>query len=315
MTTRARGTREADRAGRLHGLASSDGRTRASVDLRGGGLHSLTLDGEPIVHTYDAAGPAPCCSGALLFPWPNRVRGGRWLHDGVEHHLEVDEPELGHAIHGVVRAATFRITSTSADSVTVSTVVEPRPGYPFQVELDTTYTTEATGLRVDHTIRNLSEGPAPVALGAHPYVRVGTAPAEDLQLTVLAARHLPVDATLIPVGDDPVDGDVDLREGRVLAGREVNTCYHALSPQGDAYRHRLTAADGRSVEVWTDTSFAYLQVYVTDKFPDSDQGLTCAIAVEPMTAAPDALNSGLGLRWLAPDETWDLSWGLRARGW
>jgi aldose 1-epimerase len=34
-----------------------------------------------------------------------------------------------------------------------------------------------------------------------------------------------------------------------------------------------------------------------------------------MTAAPDALNSGRGLRWLGPDESWDLSWGLRAEGW
>ncbi len=314
MTVPSR-TSNARQVGRLVCLASQDGRTDATVDLRGGGLHSLTLDGEPLVHTYDAAGSAPFCSGALLFPWPNRVRGGRWWRDGIEHQLEVDEPELGHANHGLVRAATFRVTSVNAESVTVSTVVEPRPGYPFQVGLDTTYTTEATGLRVDHAIRNLSAGPAPVALGAHPYVRVGAAPAEDLQLTVHAARHLPVDATLIPVGDEPVDGSIDLREGRVLARREVNTCYHALVPQGDAFRHRVTAADGRAVEVWTDTSFAYVQVYVTDQFPDSGHGLTRALALEPMTAAPDALNSGRGLRWLAPEENWDLSWGLQARGW
>lgn len=309
------GFREARRAGRLVRLASPDGRTHATIDLRGGGLHSLTLDDEPLVHTYDIAGSAPFCSGALLFPWPNRVRGGRWLHDGIEHQLEVDEPELGNANHGFVREATFRSTSTSADRVTVSTVVEPRPGYPFQVRLDTTYTAEPTGLRVDHTILNQSAGPAPVALGTHPYVRVGTAPTENLRLTVLAARHLPVDANLIPVRDEPVAGSVDLREGRVLAEREVNTCYHALTPQGDAHRHRLAAADGRAVEVWTDMSFAYVQVYVMDTFPDPDRGPARAVAVEPMTAAPDALNSGRGLRWLAPGETWDLSWGLQALGW
>ena len=80
-------------------------------------------------------------------------------------------------------------------------------------------------------------------------------------------------------------------------------------------RHRLSAADRRAVEVWTDRSFAFVQVYVMDAFPDPDQGRTRAVAIEPMTAAPDALNSGLGLRWLAPDETWDLSWGLQAQGW
>jgi aldose 1-epimerase len=32
-----------------------------------------------------------------------------------------------------------------------------------------------------------------------------------------------------------------------------------------------------------------------------------------MTAPADAFNSGEGLRWLAPGETWDLGWGIRYR--
>jgi aldose 1-epimerase len=306
---------EARQAARLVRLASPGRRTHATIDLRGGGLHSLTVDGEPLVHTYDPTGPVPCCSGSLLFPWPNRVRGGRWEHDGIEHQLEVDEPELGNANHGFVLDIDFRLDSTGASRVTVSTVVEPRPGYPFEVSLTTTYTAEAVGLRVDHVIRNQSAGPAPVALGAHPYVGVGATPTQDLRLSVLAARHLLVDASLIPVRDEDVDGDVDLREGRVLAGREVNTCYHELHAAAGAYRHTLRAPDGRAVELWTDLSFAYVQVYVTDEFPDPAHGRTRAVAIEPMTAAPDALNSGRGLRWLGPDESWDLSWGLRAEGW
>ena len=308
-------TRGAGPVGRLVRLASPGGRTCAAVDLRGGGLHSLTVDGEPLVHTYDPLGPVPDCAGSVLFPWPNRVRGGRWEHDGTEHQLEVNEPELGNANHGLVLDATFRVDSAGVESVTVSTVVEPRPGYPFEVSLSTTYTAEATGLRVDHTIGNRTAGPAPVALGTHPYVRVGTVPTQDLCLTIPATRHLPVDATLIPVRDAAVDAAVDLRDGQRLAGRELNTCYHGLEAEGDIYRHTLVAPDGRGVELWTDTSFAYVQVYVTDTFSDPVHGRTHAIAVEPMTAAPDALNSGRGLRWLAPGQSWALSWGLRATGW
>lgn len=308
-------TREARQAARLVRLASPGGRTHASIDLRGGGLQSLTLDGTPLVHSYDPAGPVPYCSGSLLFPWPNRVRGGRWAHDGIELQLEVDEPELGNANHGFVREASFRAGPTSADGVTVSTVVEPRPGYPFEVSLATTYTAEATGLRVDHRIRNLSPGPAPVALGAHPYVRVGDVPTEQLSLTVRAGRYLQVDAALVPLRDEPVDAEVDLRGGRTLSGPGVNTCYLDLELEGAEHRHVLVAPDGRTVEVWADRSFAYVQVYVTDAFPDPAGRLTRAVAVEPMTAAPDALNSGRGLRWLAPGESWDLAWGVRAVGW
>ena len=40
-------------------------------------------------------------------------------------------------------------------------------------------------------------------------------------------------------------------------------------------------------------------------------GLGLAVAIEPMTAAPNALNTGLGLRWLEPDENWVVRWGIR----
>ena len=35
-----------------------------------------------------------------------------------------------------------------------------------------------------------------------------------------------------------------------------------------------------------------------------------AIAVEPMTAPADALNSGLGLRWIEPGASWSGHWGI-----
>ena len=39
-----------------------------------------------------------------------------------------------------------------------------------------------------------------------------------------------------------------------------------------------------------------------------------AVALEPMTAPPDALNSGTGLIWLEPGESWTSSWGVRYEG-
>ena len=35
------------------------------------------------------------------------------------------------------------------------------------------------------------------------------------------------------------------------------------------------------------------------------------MAIEPMTAPPDALNSGDGLRWLSPGDTWEARWGIQ----
>jgi aldose 1-epimerase len=75
-------------------------------------------------------------------------------------------------------------------------------------------------------------------------------------------------------------------------------------------RHRLEAADGRAVELWTDENFGYVEVYIRPRFPHIEGAghparVGSAVAIEPMTAPPDAFNSGLGLRWLAPGETWE----------
>jgi aldose 1-epimerase len=77
----------------------------------------------------------------------------------------------------------------------------------------------------------------------------------------------------------------------------------------------LSAADGTAVVLWADPVFRWAQVFSPDSFPGPgmpDQRI--ALAVEPMTCAVDALNSGDGLLWLQPGDTWSASWGLRPEG-
>ena len=59
--------------------------------------------------------------------------------------------------------------------------------------------------------------------------------------------------------------------------------------------------------MWADPDFGWVQVFTPGGFPDRGR----AVAVEPMTCPPDALNSGLGLITVAPGESWTGSWGLR----
>jgi aldose 1-epimerase len=75
----------------------------------------------------------------------------------------------------------------------------------------------------------------------------------------------------------------------------------------------LTAPDGSRTTLWQSTAWGYVQVFTTHAMPTAD-GPIDAIAVEPMTAPPDALNSGQGLIWLESGETWEGSWGLRYAG-
>lgn len=284
---------------------------RASVDLVGGGLRALSLGPMDLIEPYPVGQPPPHGAGAILFPWPNRVRDGLWTQRGVNHHLPLNEVNLGNAAHGLVGDNVFAVEAQTLSNATVSTVIEPQPGYPFQVRLEVTYRLTDDGLDVCHQITNESMWPAPVALGQHPYIRVGDVPAADLTLLIDADTYFQTDAQLIPVSELPVDGSpADLRQGRQVCLLDLNTCYGNLHLADGRNRHLVLAPDGRGVEVWTSPDFGFVQIYTCSIFPrESGDGL--GLAVEPMTAPADALNSGRGLNWLQPKASWTLSWGIR----
>jgi len=153
-------------------------------------------------------------------------------------------------------------------------------------------------------------------VGAHPYFRVGDVPVERLTLEVRAARHLELDERLVPVAVREVEpgGEFDLSAPRELGRVDLNVGYQdvATGPEGAAV---LTAPDGARLVVWQDEPFRWLQVFTPRDFPhvdrDGSEGPALAVALEPMTAAPDALNSGEGLVWLEPGQDWEASWGAR----
>ena len=283
----------------------------ASVDLVGGGLRALTLGGADLVESYPPGEDAPFCSGALLFPWPNRVRDGQWTQRGIDYQLPVTEPELGHATHGLVLNDVFAVEHRTGSEVTVSTSVARQPGYPFLVRLQATYRLTDDGLDVKLTVTNESHVAAPFALGVHPYLRIGNVPVADLTVRIAANTYFTIDDRLIPLDEQSVDAtDKDLRDGRRVALVNVNTCYHSVPTLDGRAGYEVAAPDGRAVELWTDDGFPYVHVYTCAIFPRGGKpGL--ALAIEPATAPANALNSGVGLRWLEPRGRWDASWGIR----
>lgn len=291
-------------------LTSSDGRVRATVALRGAGLRSLEVAGVPAVEPCSPEGPAPWAAGDLLFPWPNRLRNGRYDWDGATHQLPIDEPALGTALHGLVRDRVFSVTEQAPDRVVLTDVLRDVPGYPFAIDLAVTYRLVSSGITVELRARNTGTTAAPVALGAHPYLRVGDVPTEELVLDIDAERVLTTDARLLPVGSRPVQGTRYDPRGLSLAGARLNHCYGPLQPAPQGHRHRLHAPDGRYVELWAGGAFGWVQVYTCPEFPRPD-GLVTAVAVEPMTAPPDALRSGAGVVRLPPAQEWVARWSVR----
>ncbi|MFJ2503326.1 aldose 1-epimerase family protein [Microbacterium sp. NPDC087592] len=280
------------------------GDATAQIAQVGASLRSLRIGGVDLVPPYPLDRPTPACSGVVLTPWPNRVRDGRWDDDGTSRLLAITEPKLNNASHGLLRFTAYEVSHTDAEAVLRATIV-PQTGYPYLIETAVTYTLTPDGIEVTHTLTNRSATPAPVALGTHPFVTIGDVDPHDLVLRVPAETAFTTDERMLPTGTRPAEAT--LRDGARLGDVTLDTGFTDLARDTDGrVRHSLTAPDGRRVTLWQGEGFDYVQVYTTPAYP----GQSLAVAIEPMTAPADALNSGLGIRRLAPDETWTLHWGI-----
>jgi aldose 1-epimerase len=284
------------------------GEARAEVTEVAASIRALTLGGVRVIADYPDGMPAPGASGIVLFPWPNRVRDGKWTHDGTEHQLAVTEPALNNASHGLLRFAPYRSTEERTDAVTLEAEVFPQTGYPFHLSISVTYALGDDSLTITHRIQNVGMDAAPVALGQHPYFALGDGPTADVTVQLDAPTRFLVDGQKVPTGEAPVDAATDLRRPRRLGELELDTAYSDIARgKDDRIRAVLRAPGGQEAEVWAGPGFDYLQVFTNRKYPGHDM----AVAIEPMTAPADAFNSGRGLRWLAPGELWTLEWGIR----
>jgi len=291
------------------------GRATAVITEVAAGLRRFTVNGVDLVEPFAAESTPPKGAGIVLVPWPNRIRDGKWTHQGKTLQLSLSEPAKGNASHGLLRFFPYRTVLQSQSSVTLEATVFPQTGYPFLLDTRVTYALTEDGLTVTHVLRNDGTTDAPVALGAHPYFRIGDVPSDDLVMRVAADTHIDVDDRSNPVGESPVEGTTfDLREGRQVSEIDLDDGFGGVPVVDGRVEHSLTAPDGRRVILWGDENMRYVQVFTPRDFPGEDGEPRTAVAIEPMTAPANAFNSGAGLRWLAPGEEWPVRWGIGHAG-
>jgi len=288
---------------------------RAVVTECGATLRVLEHAGRPLLHGFGDDEMSTAGRGQLLMPWPNRVRDGAYSFDGRDHHLGLTEPGLGNAIHGLVRWAAWSPEEHSTTSVSLSYRLMAQSGYPWTVDLHVIYDLSAEGLTVTQTATNLSDRPAPYASGAHPYLSAGPAPVDGWELTLPASRRLLADERQIPAGDEEVTNTAyDFRVARPLRDLRLDDGFGDLERDEDGVATAVVRdpATGLGAALWVDRHHPWLMVFSADAGWDPPRQ---ALAIEPMTAPPDAFRSGRDLLRLAPagdpgDEV-SVSWGIR----
>lgn len=286
----------------------------ASIASVGASLRFLRHDGRDLVVPFDAEEVRPAFRGAVLVPWPNRVVDGRYTFAGVDHRLALTEPARGHALHGLAAWADWELIASSSSSATFRCIIEAQDGYPFRVQVSTTYRLDDNGLRTEVEAVNLGDVDAPYGTGPHPYLVAGDGHVDDWTLELPASEVLTVTPDrLIPVSLEPVDTadteHFDFRSPRTIGDTFIDHAYTSLERDADGrVSVRVTAPSGSGVVMhWAD-GLPWVQVHTADQ-PVAELN-RLGLAVEPMTCPPDAFSTGTDLVVLVPNTPHRVSWTI-----
>ena len=230
----------------------------------------------------------------LLYPWANRLGRFGYRAAGREVTLDESDQRLGRdsqglPIHGVVPGfLRWEVVDAAAPDTIDARLSWTSPEllelFPFRHEVGVNVAVADGELTIATTVRATGEDPVPVSFGYHPYLRNPSAPRERWEVELAASRRLVLDDHGIPTGErEPV------AQSRVTLGETSwDTPFDGLA-QPARWR---AAGGGAAMTVTFGSGYEFAQL-----FAPAEQEFIC---FEPMTAATNALNSGDGLRILAP---------------
>ena len=243
---------------------------------------------------WDEAPKDPGRNGTpILFPYPNRIRSGKYSFGGKDYQLPIT---LGpNAIHGFAFDAKWSLVEHGGDAAgafvvgrfhLASHAPEMRPLWPTDAMIQVRYSLAGRTLSMSTTVSNPTERDLPYGFGIHPYFRLPFGPGGDAAKTavILPASKTWVLDAFLPTGEiRPVDQGLDFREGKPRLGLKLDDVFTGLSYRGDRGMARLVDREkGAELRLIFDKSFRELVAYTPDD-PD-------VISIEPYTQTTDAIN-------------------------
>ena len=204
----------------------------------------------------------------------------------------------GSAIHGLLYDVVFAVTLAEADNERAQVVLTyayqgDNPGYPFSYDCIITYTLKQENtLEIVTEIINKDKGIIPMQDGWHPYFTLGKK-IDELQLQFQSEEKILFDDTLVPSGETlPYQEFGSLKQ---INDTFFDNCFSLNFAACQPLCVLRDAAQKLQIEIHPDKTYPYLQIYTP---PGRN-----SIAIENLSAVPDAFNNGIGLITLAPQTT------------
>ena len=240
-----------------------------------------TLKGEPTRY-----------GNPILFPFPNRIRGGRFTFEEKEYRFD-KVPGTPNSIHGLLLNQPYQVESVdTAGGASIVCRLDSREfpevmrQYPLPFEIRITHTLIETTLTLDINIRNIGDNNMPMGFGIHPYFRVplsSKSSVEQCLITVPASRRWELEE-LLPTGEiSDLEEEADFRSGKPLGGRQFDDVLTGVILSGDVSHCVINDLDaGLRMVLESDAQFRELVVYTPPNRP--------SICFEPYTCPTDAIN-------------------------
>jgi aldose 1-epimerase len=236
----------------------------------------------------------------ILFPFPNRIRGGEFAFEGKKYSIPANNG--GNAIHGFAIDVPWDVVEHRATPA--AAVIEGRfqisvhaPGHidqwPTDALLYVRYELAGRTLTMTTTVSNPTAEHLPYGFGIHPYFRLPFPPGGDLERTKIilpASRYWPL-VNFLPTGEvSEISGRLDFRKGQAIRGLMLDDVLTGLEhTDGEGVCRLVDEAKGAEFQLAFDSSFRELVVY-------TPPGKEDVIAIEPYTQATDAINlAGRGI--------------------
>ncbi len=229
-----------------------------------------------------------------LSPFVCRLNEGKYKLNNVDYTIE--KFYLGkHAIHGIVYDGLYNIVSSEANNDFALVELEydylgEDKGYPFPFSVSVIWKLEReNNLSVSTTITHQNENIIPICDGWHPYFKMDVS-VDECTFQINSNQQVEFDETLIPTGK--IINDERFLQPTSLQNIELDNCFQL---KNNAEPNCILKGKKLSLVISSNQNYPYLQIYT----PPHRQ----SIAIENLSATPDAFNNKMGLISLQPKTT------------
>jgi aldose 1-epimerase len=275
------------------------------------GLHLMTGDGSlNVIDGY--TGPDDFhkrvhegFNSAKLSPFVCRLNQSSYSWKGKLYKLDQKFVLNGSALHGILYDAPFDVMEKSNTENQCSVTLRYQydghiEGYPFPYNCTIRYCLDNTGkLTIQTHLSNpaAAEQAIPISDGWHPYFRLG-GKVDEAWLEIASDTMLEYDDQLVPTGKYIFNSE--FYPGRKIGNLKLDNGFKLkdnISPLC------TLKTDKVCLEFIAVKNYPFLQLYIPDH--------RNSIAIENLSAAPDAFNNGIGLTILEPGAKADFEVQIR----